>query len=133
MKKGNQIALILILGMCVSLGWAVQKQADMVGKWSGLATLEGMDDANELVLVLTMEEGALKGHMTDQYGTMTEAPISEVGLEEGVFSFSVKGFGPNNTEITLTFKMEVDGDSMTGTLEVPDLGMSGAWEASRQK
>lgn len=132
MRKRHQVALILILGMCMSLGWAVQKPADMVGNWLGLATLEGAA-ANELALVLVMEEGKLTGYMTDQYGTMTDAPISEVGLEDGVFTFSAKALRSNNMEITLVFKMKVDGDSMTGTLDVPDMGMSGAWEASRQK
>ena len=133
MKIRSKLVLLVAFGICVSMGFAAQKSADMVGTWSGLATLEGMDDANELVLVLTLEDGALKGNMTDEYGTMAESAISEAKLEEGVFSFSVKGYGPDSTEITLVFKLEMDGDSMTGTLEIPDMGMSGTWEAEKQK
>jgi hypothetical protein len=43
------------------------------------------------------------------------------------------GFGPNGEEIKLVFKMELDGDSMSGMLEIPDMGMSGTWEAEKQK
>jgi hypothetical protein len=133
MKMRVKLGLIVALGLCITMSYAAQISADMVGTWSGLATLEGMDDANELVLVLTMEEGSLTGHMTDEYGTMTESAISEVKLEKSLFNFSVKGYGPDGAEITLVFKMEVDGDSMTGTLEIPDMGMTGNWESSKQK
>jgi len=29
--------------------------------------------------------------------------------------------------------MNVSGDSMEGTLDIPDMGASGKWEATRQK
>jgi len=29
--------------------------------------------------------------------------------------------------------MKVDGDSMKGELEIPEMGMNGTWEATRQK
>jgi hypothetical protein len=97
-----------------------------------MATLEGMDEPNDLVLVLVVKEGNLEGHMTDQFGTMSESPIAEAKLEDGVFSFSVDGMGPGGAGITLTFKMNVEGDSMEGILEIPDMGMNGTWEATKQ-
>jgi hypothetical protein len=133
MKIRAMLALVIMLGIGLSLGFSDPKSSDMVGTWSGLATLEGMEDANELVLVLAMEEGALVGHMTDEYGTMNESAIKEIKLEKGVFSFSVMGYGPNGEELSLVFKMEMDGNAMTGTLDVPDMGMTGNWEATLQK
>lgn len=130
-KKG--FALILALGFFVAVNLMAQKPADMAGTWVGLATLEGMDEPNEFTLVLDLKEGKLAGHLTDQYGTMDEAPIEEIKLEEGVFSFSVVGMGPGGQEITLILKMNVDGDSMKGTLEIADMGMNGTWEATKQK
>lgn len=133
MKHSARLTIILALGLCLTINLVAQKPADMVGTWVGLATLEGMADANELVLVLELKEGNLEGHMTDQYGTMSESPIGEVELEDGAFNFSVEGMGPGGEEITLLLKMNVEGDSMEGTLEIADMGMNGTWEATKQK
>lgn len=133
MKRKTRLALILSLGLCLTINLTAQKLTDMAGAWVGLATLEGMAEANELVLVLELKEGNLVGHMTDQYGTMSESPIDEIKLEDGVFSFSAVGMGPGGQELTLIFKMNVDGDSMDGTLEIADMGMNGTWEATKQK
>jgi hypothetical protein len=133
MKFKTRLTLLLALGLCLAVTLFSQKPADMQGTWAGLATLEGMADPNELVLVLELKEGKLSGHMTDQYGTMNESPIDEIKIEDGVFHFSVAGMGPGGQEITLAFKMDVDGDSMEGTFEIADMGMNGTWEATKQK
>jgi hypothetical protein len=125
--------LVLMLGICAAITLTAQKPADLVGTWAGMATLEGMDEPNELTLVMELEDGKLKGHMTDQYGTMSEAPLSEIKLEEGVFSFSLFATGPDGQELEMLLKMNIDGDSMEGKLEVPDWGMNGTWEATKLK
>lgn len=132
MKINTRLALFLALGLCVSISLIAQKPADLVGTWIGIGTLEGMGD-NELTLVLELKEGKLAGHMTDQFESLSESPISEIKLEEGVFSFSVFAMGPEGQEFSCAFKMKVDGDSMEGELDIPAMGMSGTWEATRQK
>lgn len=133
MKIKTKLALILSLGLCLSINLMAQKPADMVGTWVGLATLEGEDEPNEFTLVLELEGENLKGHLTDQYGTLDEASLEEIKLEEGMFSFSVKGTAPGGQEFTMVLNMDVEGDSMKGTLEIPGFGMNGAWEATKQK
>jgi hypothetical protein len=64
---------------------------------------------------------------------MLESPISEVELGDGVFKFSTYAMGPGGQNMTLIFKMKIDGDSMSGILEVPDIGVNGEWEATKQK
>jgi hypothetical protein len=132
MKLNTKLALILSLGLCVAINLMAQKPSDMVGTWAGMATLEGMDAPNEFTLVLEMEGENLKGHLTDQYGTLNEAPLEEIKLEDGNFSFSVKGTAPDGQEFTMVLDMDVEGDSMKGTLEIPGFG-SGEWEATKQK
>lgn len=132
MKKNSKTAFILVLGLLTSVGLLAQKPADMQGTWVGMATLEGMDDPNELTLVVELKEGNLTGHMTDEYGTMSESPMEKAKLENGVFSFSVNGMGPGGQEIALEFKMNVANGTMEGTLEIPDMGMNGTWEATKQ-
>ncbi len=135
MKRATttRLALILALGLCLAVNLTAQKPADMVGTWVGMATLEGMDEPNEFTLVLEMKDGKLAGHLTDQYDTMSESPIDEITLEEGVFSFSVLATGPGGQELKIVLKMNVEGDSMEGTLEIPDMGWNGTWEATKQK
>ena len=133
MKMKTKLAFILALGFLLSVSLMAQKPADLEGTWVGSATLEGMGDPNELTLVLELKEGNLAGHMSDQFETMVESPISEVELGEGAFKFSTYAMGPGGGNITLIFKMNVDGDSMSGILEVPDMGVNGEWEAKKQK
>lgn len=133
MKFKTRLTLILALGLCLTLNLTAQKPADMAGTWVGLATLEGMGGTNEFVLVMEMKEGNLAGHLTDQYGTVSETPIDKIKLENGVFSFSAVGNGPDGGEITLLLKMNVEGESMEGTLEIEEMGMNGTWEATKQK
>jgi hypothetical protein len=133
MKFMTRFVLFLALSLGMFYSLMAQKPADMVGTWVGMATLEGMDEPNEFTLVLEMKDGDLAGHLTDQYGTMNEASIDEILLENGTFSFSVVAAGPTGEGITLALKMNVEGDSMNGTLEIPDMGMSGSWEATKQK
>jgi hypothetical protein len=132
MKMRTKLALVGVLGLFLSLNLTAQKPADLVGTWVGLATLEGMGDPNELTLVLDLKDGELVGHMSDQYETMIEAPISEIKLGEGEFNFSVVAMGPGGQDLTLIFKMKMDVDSMKGTLEVPDMSLNGKWEATKQ-
>ena len=36
-------------------------------------------------------------------------------------------------QFLMKLSMKVDGDSMEGKLEIPDMGMLGTWEATKQK
>ncbi len=124
---------IVSLIFLTSLALHAQKPADLAGTWGGEATLDMETEANFLTLILEMKEGKLSGHMTGEYGTLDESPLSEIKLEEDTFSFKVMAAGPGGGEITITFKMKVTGESMEGVLEIPDMGATGTWEAQLQK
>ena len=132
MTRKVKSILLTALMMFSSLFLMAQKPADLVGTWIGMATLEGEAEANELTLVLTMEDGKLAGHMTDQYATFNENPIEEVTLENNSFNFIIKAESPQG-ELTVKFSMTVSGDSMEGTLEIVEMGAAGTWEATKQK
>ena len=132
MKSLVRMTLVLTLMLGVSAGLSAQKPADLVGTWIGPGTIEGQTEANELTLVLELKEGKLSGHMTGEYGTLSEAELTDVNLADGIFSFSVIAESDMGS-MTITFKMKVEGDSMKGGLEVPDMGMGGTWEATKQK
>ena len=130
MKK---LCILTVLIFVSGLGLNAQKPAELAGTWGGDATLDMEAEANFLTLTLELKEGKLSGHMTGEYGTLDASPLSEIRLEDSVFSFKVMAAGPGGGEIGITFKMKVSGDSMEGTLEIPDMGASGTWEAKKQK
>lgn len=132
MKSRIHLIFLFVFLTITTISLFAQKPADLTGTWTGMATLESEAEPNDLTLVLEVQEGGLIGRMTDQYGTMTETPIEEVSIEEGVFSFSLFVEVPSGS-FKIEFKMKVAGDSMKGELYVPDLGMSGTWEAEKQK
>jgi hypothetical protein len=132
MKIVIKSVLLMIVGLIVAFNLFAQKPADLVGTWIGPATLETEGDPNELTLVLKLEEGKLNGHLSGQYGTLNEAALMDIELSEGVFKFAVNAIGPNSGELRVVFEMKVEGDSMKGRLEIPDMGVSGTWEAEKQ-
>jgi hypothetical protein len=132
MKAKAKLTILVAVVMLAAISMYAQKPSDLVGTWVGEATVEGEPQPNELTLVLELKDGKLSGKMSDQYGTMNETQVDEISLEEGIFSFSVQAELPGGP-IKLAFQMKVTGDSMEGELTIPDMGMSGKWEATRQK
>ena len=132
-KIVTRTIILLFLGLCVSFSLMAQNPVDLVGTWTGLGTLENMDGANELTLVLELVDGELSGHMTGEYGTLNQSPLKDIELSEGVFKFAVYAVGPDGQDLEIIFKMEIDEDTMTGEMEVPNWGVMGEWEAKKEK
>jgi len=116
----------------VSLFGFAQQPADLVGTWSGEATLEGMDEPNTMTLILELKEGKLAGHMTDQFGAV-DADLKDIALEQGAFNFTVPVMLPQGGEGSILFKMKLNGDGMTGEIEIPEMSAKGTWQATKQK
>jgi len=133
MKTLTRFGVMVGLALLVSISLSAQKPAALVGTWLGPGTLQGEDGVNELTLVLELKEKKLAGHMSDQFGTMNQAPLSEITLEKDAFNFTASAMGPNGTAMAIKFKMKVAGEKMTGTIEIPDMSMSGTWEATLKK
>ncbi|MBE0711065.1 MAG: hypothetical protein IH583_01690 [Candidatus Aminicenantes bacterium] len=97
-----------------------------------MATLVGVDAPNELTLVLELKDGKLAGTMSDQFQTIDQFAINDVSFEKGVLSFSSPVAGPGGQQATIKFKMTVSGDAMKGEMEIPEMGMTGSWEATKK-
>lgn len=132
MTLTGKTALFAAMAFWASLFVAAQQPPDMVGTWSGEATLEGEDETDALTLVLELKEGKLAGHMTDQMGAI-DGDIADVVFEQGVFNFTVPALFGEGHQGTIFFKMKLSGDSMKGEIEVPDMGAKGTWQATKQK
>jgi len=127
-KAASVAAMALSLGLFV----AAQQPADMVGTWSGEATLEGMDEPNILTLVLELKDGKLAGHMTDQYQAI-DGDIADVVFEQGAFNFTVPALLGEGHQGTILFKMKISGESMKGEIEIPEMPAKGTWQATKRK
>jgi hypothetical protein len=132
MKLVRKVTVVAAIVIWVSIILAAQQPADLVGTWSGDATLEGMDEPDTLTLVLEMKEGKLAGHMTDQYEAVN-GDIADIVLEQGAFNFTAPVLFGQGSPGTIHFKMKVDGDTMKGEIEIPEMSAKGAWQATKQK
>lgn len=132
MKFSLRVILMTAVFLAAAVYPAAQKPADLAGTWVGSATIDGQSEPNELTLVLEESEGALTGHITGQYGTLNQAVIREVSVEPGMLKFTADA-ETGGGGIAILFTMKVSGDSMEGELDVPDMGVGGTWEATRQK
>lgn len=132
MRKARKAITISAAVLWMSVILAAQQPADLVGTWSGDATLEGTDEPNTLTLVLEMKDGQLAGRMTDQYGAI-DANIIDIGVEQGTFTFKVPVMLPQGGEGTIHFKMKILENSMKGEIEIQEMSAKGTWQASKEK
>jgi len=131
MKLAKKITVAAAMALWASLFLAAEQPADLVGTWSGEATLEGQDGPNTLTLVLELKERKLAGRMTDQYGAIN-SEIKDIVLEQGTFKFTASAMLPQGPG-SILFKMELSGDGMKGEIEIPEMSAKGTWQATKQK
>ena len=132
MRSAKKIIVTLAAVALLGLAANAQKPADLVGTWSGQATLEELEAPNVLTLVLELKEGKLEGGMVDEYGTINDK-IRDIVLEKDAFNFTVSVVGPSGEQATIVFKMKIADKAMKGTIELPEMGMKGTWESSKVK
>jgi hypothetical protein len=133
MSLTRKAAAATAMALSLILFLAAQQPADLVGTWSGEATLEGMDEPNTMTLVLALkEDGKLAGRMTDQYGTV-DSEIKDIVLEQGAFNFTVPVMLPQGGQGNILFKMKLSSDGMKGEIEIPEMSAKGTWQATKQK
>jgi len=128
MKRILLISSLLIL--LISIPVISQEKVNLTGTWVGTATLEGASEPNELTLVLVKKEGKLTGTMTGEYGIINKTPLINIILETNILTFDLDISSPGG-DATLKFKMTVKDDLMSGSMDIPDMGMNGTWEAKR--
>lgn len=132
MKLAKRTMMAAAMALWAGLFLAAQKPADLIGTWSGEATLEGQDGPNTLTLVLELKEGKLTGQMTDQFGAIN-SEIQDIVLEKGAFNFTAPAMLPQGGQGGILFKMVLSGDTMKGEIELPEIEAKGTWQATRNK
>jgi hypothetical protein len=86
----------------------------------------------ELQLTLTLEkkDGRLTGRLEDDMGYI-DCEIADALLEDTALTFTAVAQTPDGS-FDMTFDMRIDGETMTGTWEIPGMA-AGDWTAEKQK
>ncbi|MGB9835632.1 MAG: hypothetical protein ACPLRX_02695 [Candidatus Saccharicenans sp.] len=130
MKKSVVLCLsifvLLVLGSHSGLKAQTQapvKPEALVGKWELVIEAEGM--VINLVMQLNLENGTLAGKMTDQYGSFSDVPLTEVRLENDTLTFILTVASPPDGLVRpWTFELEFKEEEMEGQVYNSELGIS---------
>jgi hypothetical protein len=112
-----------------------QERADtgkVLGTWN-LEVFAG-DQTYSLNLTVTEESGQLAGKISESLGTFMDVAISDIFYDGVIFRFSfISPTPPDGSSRTVKADLKLSGDTMGGTLTVPDLDVVVEARASRAK
>jgi hypothetical protein len=123
------IAVGVVLGL-VGLSAAQDKKADPTGTWK--CETDVMGQKRESTLTLKMDGGKLTGTVT--WADKKESKIENAKFKDGELTYSVVR-ELNDQQITITYKLKVEGDTLKGKAEADIGGETRSFdvEGKRQK
>jgi hypothetical protein len=129
MKK--TLGLLSTVSICLLFAAGAQA-GDPAGSWKWKITTPN-GDTIETSLKLELKDGSLTGTYANQFG---ESPIKDASFKDETVAFSVdREMGGN--KFTIKYSGKLDGDSIKGSIELPDFGGGGPtkmdWIATRAK
>lgn len=86
-----------------------------VGEWDVVITAQGQDAAAPLKII--EKDGAYSGTLSPPDGSRE---LSDIKFADGTLTFKIE---IEEAGMTLEFTGKIEGDSITGTLSIPDMGM----------
>ncbi|MBC7363668.1 MAG: hypothetical protein H5U07_03865 [Candidatus Aminicenantes bacterium] len=99
------------------------KPENLVGKWELVIEAEGM--VINLLMQLELEKDTLIGRMTDQYGTFSDVPLTELKLENETLTFVLTVASPPDGLVRpWTFDLKVSGEEMEGIVYNNEINIS---------
>ena len=121
----SKLALVLAAALLVPAA-DLSAQEAVVGEWeSAIQTGRG---SFTQTFVFSMEDGALKGTVTTQFGS---SELSDISFEDGTLTFSVTRTFRDNS-FTQTYTATVEGNEMTGTISGGGGGRGGGRGGPRE-
>jgi hypothetical protein len=127
------VAAFVFLSVAPAASAAAQGKPDtgkVVGTW--YIEIYAGEQTFTLKLVVTETQGQLAGTISESMGTFTDVAISEIFYDGANFRFSfVSPTPPDGLSRTVKADFKVGDGTMTGTIEVPDLGFMADAKATR--
>jgi hypothetical protein len=121
------LAITAVLGFCSGMLQAEDKKASATGTWKWTRKNQNGDE-QQLKVKLKQDGDKLTGKLTGPMGN--EVEIKEGKVKDGEVSFQVT-FDRDGTEITAKFHGKMEGDKITGKVEVNERTLD--WEPTRAK
>ena len=104
----------------------------VVGAWEIELDVEG--EYYYLSMKIEESEGKLKGTISEASGFFSDIPLTNIEYDGKIFNFDFNATTPpDGMERLLKMELEVGDNKLEGILDVPDLGVSGAVVATREK
>jgi len=103
---------------------------DISGTWVGSTEVPGMEEADELTMVIVKSEGSYSGTISDSMGMAQDAEMNDISFEDKTLTFD---FSVDTGEeiMTVSVSLEVDDDTMSGHWQAED-GSTGSIEMSKE-
>ena len=129
MKKTLRLLATVSLSLLIA---SAALAGDPTGSWKWRITTPN-GDTIDTSLKLELKDGSLTGTYGNQFG---ESPIKDASFKDETVAFSVdREMGGN--KFTIKYSGKLDGDSIKGSIELPDFGGGGPtkmdWNAARAK
>ncbi|MBN1271466.1 MAG: hypothetical protein JXB26_04275 [Candidatus Aminicenantes bacterium] len=121
-------ALSLLLVFLTANPCLSEENINVTGTWEGTITLSGLDINMEIVLELVENNGAVTGHISDDWGYLN-CDITDPVLKDNILTFKAM-VESSQSDHQMAFRMTVAGDKMTGQWE--SLGSFGEWSLVRK-
>ncbi len=129
------IAFIFFLSVCFSFSQGVQEGPDY-GKIIGAWKIEVDADGEYFYLTLNLRNvsGTLEGKVSESQGYFTDVPVLEIVYDGENLSFEFSSpTPPDGVARLVQAEFKVGVDTMDGIINVPNLGVSAAATATKEK
>lgn len=115
MKKSSAYLALFVFMITVCSIFAFSQEADLTGTWEGSTFIPDQGE-NEVILVITKNEGELAATMSDSLGMLTDIECEDIEFEDGTLTFN------------FTITQEMESQTIWITLELEDDILKGYWE-----
>jgi hypothetical protein len=124
------LSLALVLGICVPAGAVDDKAGDPVGTWKCKYEIGGQERTS----TLTIKKDGDKLTGTMSWSDQKDEKLKDLKLKDGTLTFTAVRKIMDN-EITVDYKLTIDGDKLKGTGSSDFGGEKREWEinATREK
>jgi hypothetical protein len=103
----------------------------VIGTWDVEVLAEGQ--SYFLTMVLTQSQGQLEGKVSEQNGMFTDAVLSSLTFDGESLAFEFTGpTPPDGMPRLIQTALKVSGDTMEGSVTIPDLGVYAQAKAAKK-
>jgi len=116
MKKSSAHFALFVFMITLCSIFSFSQEADLIGTWKGSTVIPDQGE-DEVILVITKNEGELAATMSDSLGMLTDIECEDMEFDDGTLTFN------------FTIGQEMESETVWITLELEDNTLKGYWES----